>query len=991
MPIAQVRTGRLAPPLLILLILIGCNRTPTDPDGAPSSSDAVASSDGDGNDLKSALDQAERLIEQDAFDDAAKQLYELMIRHGDDARAKLLTAKVEAARGNTDASIEIASSIDPASKEGREAVSLRSDGLLKLGRPSEAADVLIAALADRGDVTAWRHQAWQLLNQVGRRHAASEQASHLCRLGLATEPELFSLICRKFSFPSPEMMQTGSLPDQLFRPGLAMARWHFSRGDHTQALMQLAGQATTSFESFEAEAFYGRLLAETQDWEAFRKWLSKVSDDAKQFSDYWSALGVFFSDNLSHEAAARVLMESIRRDPTDGVCYQRLSKAMTAYGLRDDGEQFRVHGITVEQSIQLANHLASHPTSQDTRKQLAQLILKLGRPFETLAWTATMIPKSAFGPRQQIIAQRTQLLKDPAIDAMVEESSLIGMDPDQFQFQASLDNLIQRDSVVRSPAKMQPREIMATPRLVNRAEESGLDFSYYKDVTIDLKTIPIHESLGGGIAAFDFDLDGNTDLYLAQGSGDPPTDQCTRSNQMYRNVDTRFVDCTRQASADDTNYSTGLAAGDVNQDGFLDLFLGSLGHNRLLINNGDGTFRESTEQLGAFDDRFTSSIAVADLNGDALPDLFEANYIEMEGGFDLPQPGPDGHLVLPAPLSHFPGMDRWFENLGDGTFRAHDITRDIANPGTSLGLVVTDFQSDGKNEVFVGIDVRPNHFLTQTGTNSFVNAADALGLANGFEGAANGCMGIATGDFNRDGQFDMQIANYYLEPANLYLQNESGNFTDQAMRFGLAPPTRRYVGFGTKAVDFDRNGFLDFIVSNGHIFDVRYKGEAYQMEPQVFLSDGRQLQLADVDDPSGYWDKTYLGRTIAMLDYDRDGATDFVISHLDQPHALLHNETSAGGSWIQLELIGTQTERDAIGTKVTLTSGQSTYTQWVTAGDGYLCSDEPVVSFAIADASPDSKVSLDVQWPSGVLQSLSDVSPGRRYLIVEGHEGMLQR
>ena len=412
--------------------------------------------------------------------------------------------------------------------------------------------------------------------------------------------------------------------------------------------------------------------------------------------------------------------------------------------------------------------------------------------------------------------------------------------------------------------------------------------------------------------------------------------------------------------------------------------MGSLGHNRLLINNGDGTFREQTSRLGAFADRFTASVAIADINNDRLPDLFESNYIEMEGGFALPKVGPDGKLISPTPLSHYPESDRWFENLGNGEFQLHEITRSIANPGTSLGLVITDFQSDGKNEVFVGIDVRPNHLLVQNGDNSFVNVADTNGLANGFSGAANGCMGIATGDFNRDGRFDLQIANYALEPANLYLQNDSGDFIDYSIRYGLAAATHPYVGFGTKAVDFDRNGFLDFIVTNGHIFDVRDKGEPYQMAPQVLMSDGRSLSLTEVEDDSGYWDKTYLGRTIAMLDYDRDGATDFLIGHLDQPLALLHDETHAEGDWIQVELIGTTSERDAIGAKLSLTVDDTPYVEWVTAGDGYFCSDEPVSRFAFPKTQPDASVRLQVHWPSGLVQDVGAIKANHRYLVIEG-------
>jgi hypothetical protein len=440
---------------------------------------------------------------------------------------------------------------------------------------------------------------------------------------------------------------------------------------------------------------------------------------------------------------------------------------------------------------------------------------------------------------------------------------------------------------------------------------------------------------------------------------------------------------------DDFNYSSGLAAGDVNQDGFPDLLLAALGRNRLLINSGDGTFRDVTYQLGPIADRFTSSVAIADINGDALPDLFEANYIEMADGFALPKTDANGKLVLPTPLSHFADSDRWFENLGTNQFEMHEITREVAKPGTSLGLVITDFDADGKNEVFVGNDVRPNHYLVQRGNNQLVNVADAKGVANGFDGASNGCMGIATGDFDRNGTLDMQIANYSLEAANLYLQTDNGTFIDQSRRYGLAEPTYPNVGFGTKAVDVDRNGFLDLIVSNGHIFDLRDSGEAFQMAPQLLMSDGQQFKLVDVDDESGYWDGKYLGRTIALLDYDRDGATDFLVGHLDQPLALLHNETSTTGGWLQIELVGTTSERDAIGTRVDLTIGNRRYSEWNVAGDGYFSSDEAVITFALD--LPDPTLQIDVHWHSGLNQTFSNLTPNQRILIVEGDQQALQR
>ncbi len=333
-------------------------------------------------------------------------------------------------------------------------------------------------------------------------------------------------------------------------------------------------------------------------------------------------------------------------------------------------------------------------------------------------------------------------------------------------------------------------------------------------------------------------------------------------------------------------------------------------------------------------------------------------------------------------MSYSAAQDRWFENLADGRFRVHEITPEIAQPGTSLGVVITDFQSDGKNEVFVGNDVRPNHLLVQSSENLFVNMADLKGVANGFDGGAKGCMGIATGDFNRDGKIDIQIANYLDEEANLYLQTSNGNFMDNSERYGLADATRPYVGFGTKAVDIDRNGFLDFIVTNGHVFDMQKFGEAYQMPPQLLMSDGIRFQPAEVDDDSGYWNEKYLGRTIASIDFDRDGALDFIIGHLDKPLALLGDETQTSGGWLQLELVGTLSERDAIGTQIVLTIEDSQYMQWVTAGDGYLCSDEPVQTFGFEPSN--QRGQIEVRWPSGLRQTFESVACGHRYLIVEG-------
>lgn len=925
---------------------------------------------------------AKQLHERGDLVGSANAISKLLIQSPEHVEGKLFAANLEVERGNYELASEIAGSIPIDSAQGRVALDVRVTALAKAAQYSAAADALLAGIQHNNEVPRWRQEAWRLLNQVGRREEASRQAMALCRMGLVSDQLLLSLINQGRSFPTPEMIPDGKA--DLFSEGLGRARWHYSCGDFELGLAALADENKHGFQTPAAEALYGRLLAERQRWDEFRLWSGRTMPATKDFNDYWAGIGTYFVDNRHFEGAARALLEAVYRDPTDRISIQRLFSVMGSLGRPEDAEQFKFRGLEISNTEKESQTLYRTPNNLEARNRLARDLMELDRPFETLAWTQTLLPASAIGPRQVIDKQRSDLQQNPVAMKMAHESALLGIDPSQFQLDAAWDELLQSDVHVQQ--QPQHRDIAAQVRLVNRATELGLNFQWYKDVEIDLVSIPIHESLGGGIAVLDYDLDGWPDVYLAQGSGDPPTDHATRSNSLFRNVVNRFHDTTLASGAEDYNYSSGIAAGDVNQDGFPDLYLSSLGHNRLLINNGDGTYQDKTAQLGPCDDRFSTSVAIADINGDRLPDLFEANYIEMEGGFALPSTGPDGKLVSPTPLSHYADSDRWFEQLGNGQFSMHEIGREIAKPGTGLGVVVTDFDSDGKNEVFVGNDVRPNHLLVQTSNNGLVNVADSKGLANGFDGVANGCMGIATGDFDRNGALDLQIANYSLESANLFLQTPAGSFVDQARRYGLTEPTYINVGFGTKAADLDRNGFLDFIVTNGHIFDVRHLGEPYQMAPQLFLSTGDQLHLERVQDEAGYWDSTYLGRSLTRWDYDRDGATDFLVGHLDQPLAVLHNETKATGGWIQLELVGTASERDAIGARVDLAIGQTQQSEWVVAGDGYLSSDEPYLDFAFAEDQPIGQ--FVVRWPSGAHQTFRNVQRNHRYLVVEGDPEM---
>ncbi|WP_372896261.1 FG-GAP-like repeat-containing protein [Stieleria sp.] len=998
--------------LLVLHGLPGCGSAGSDgandalspvrhaTDGAPSETgddsggrqhDASQASLSDGDDGLAAAKAAWRAGDLDvAFNLLSKHL----IKTPEDPATLLLASQVELARGNRSTAIELAEAIDPKSPEAGEATKFLVQQSIEASRPEDAIDRLIKALDQNltspDQTVQWRHQLWALLNRTGRRQEASAHADVLCRSGHFNRALLISLLRRNESYP---MALKDKAPQSVFYPGLGLARWHFSQGEFEQALDQLQNPVPATFPPA-AKALVGRLLAETQATEPFVQWYSRCDDATMQFSDYWVALGIYFYDQHQFQASARALLEGIAIDPTDDDACHRLSRVLAALNRAEDAAVIREHAIRVAVLRAVAKQLAVQPTDPDLVETLPEKLLTLGRPFESIGWALLDVSRSNTAKQNALLQQREMLRNQPEVLRMPTEIALAEIDRNEFAMSEAIDALAaaassstiaDRSALAGDKRSETPQAIPAAapaPTLENVAAQVGIDFQWYHAAEIDLASIPLHQMMGGGIAVCDYDLDGDPDVYFGQGSGDPPSGRSTRSNQLYRNLDGHFTNVTTDSAVEDDRYSTGIAAGDVNQDGFPDLFLGALGDNRLLLNCGDGTFRDATAALGTCSPQFTSSVAIADLTGDAIPELYECVYVEMEGGFRLPERDPQGRELVPNPNDFFAEADRWYAGRGDGRFELRELDRSQIEPGTSLGLVITDIDSDGQNDVFVANDARPNHLLMHFGEPPVRDVAVLKGLAFGFRGYSNACMGIATGDFNRDGRFDLAITNYADEPNNHFLQGDSGVFSDFATRYQINQPSEPYVGFGIKAIDLHRNGWLDFFVTNGHVFDQRDRGKPFQMPPQVLLNQATKFVASDVTDSSGYWQGRYVGRSLAKIDFDGDHDVDFLVGHLDAPVALLANKTERIGNGIQLELVGTHSERDAIGTRVVVTAAGQTWTDWVTAGDGYFCSDEPVLDFGIGSAERID--AIEVHWISGHRQVYRDLAVNQRLLLVEG-------
>ena len=512
------------------------------------------------------------------------------------------------------------------------------------------------------------------------------------------------------------------------------------------------------------------------------------------------------------------------------------------------------------------------------------------------------------------------------------------------------------------------------------ASQKELEFNYKSGAVAGSGIFYIHHQTGGGIGVLDFDRDGWPDCYCVQSGGEPMDSRGSDPNELFRNLSgERYVAVGQTSRTDDRGYGAGIAASDVNQDGFVDLVVANIGVNVVFVNNGDGTFRRF--QLSD-ESHWTTSIATGDLSGDGLPEIVEVNYTDAPKAFQHPCRGDSPDC---SPKRYLAQPDLIYSVQANGQISMSGLTKSLeTRRGHGFGALIGDFDQQAGNELFVVNDTDENHFWLPTvdsGQQKLVDVASLRGCATGIGGARRGCMGLAVGDFDRNGSFDFHVTNFMNEESDLYLQLSS-SFQNETSAYRMVTATTQMVGWGTQAVDFDHDGWTDLAVLNGNVVDVSSKGIAYKMKPQIFRHEGNHFQLLDAQDES-YWSKPALGRALASTDFDRDGRVDLIAGHLDSAVALLENQ-STDGHFLQLVLVGTASERDAIGATLKVTTNQGQFVNCQTGGDGFLCTNEPLLDFGLGNAT--RVKSLEIQWPSGQTQVLSNLVIDQRYLVVEDQE-----
>ena len=525
-------------------------------------------------------------------------------------------------------------------------------------------------------------------------------------------------------------------------------------------------------------------------------------------------------------------------------------------------------------------------------------------------------------------------------------------------------------------------------RLSDVTRQAGIRFDHHSGA-FGKKYLP--ETLGPGCAFLDYDNDGWQDILFVDGCDWPGHDRgqsAHSSLRLYRNNrDGTFSDVTRKASLDVKMYGLGVAVGDYNNDGFADIYVTGVGQNRLLKNTGRGVFEDVTKQSGLGNRLgFSSSCLWFDYDRDGWLDLFVCNYVRWSPETDIFCSADGLHKSYCTPEAYH-GTTCWlFHNRGDGTFE--DVTAKAGvfdSSSKSLGVAMIDYDRDGWPDLFVANDTQPNKLYRNGRNGAFQEVALRAGVAFSADGKARAGMGVDAADFDNSGRSSVVVTNFDREMLALYRGSGDGSFSDLAPETNLGRDTLHSLGFGCFFFDANLDGNLDLLVVDGHIDDLMEKvtDTPYAQQPHLFMNDGHG-GLRDVAyEVGGGFANPKIGRGAAYGDIDNDGDLDILITTNRGPAFLYRNDQYAGNRSLHLNLVGTKSNRSAIGSRVRIHYGEGrTASRHVKSGSSYLSQSELPVTFGTGKHGLVNLVVIE--WPSGLVQEFKNVRSGLRYTVSEG-------
>ena len=499
-----------------------------------------------------------------------------------------------------------------------------------------------------------------------------------------------------------------------------------------------------------------------------------------------------------------------------------------------------------------------------------------------------------------------------------------------------------------------------------------------------------NETMGSGVCLLDYDNDNDLDIYFCQGAPLPGWDKSIQlANKLFRNDGGTWTDMSKDAGVADESYSIGCACGDVDNDGDVDLYVTNFGTDKFYMNNGDGTFSDQTNISGLKNDAWASSAVFFDMDQDGWLDLYVTNYVEFKTNKN-PWCGErqSGRRAYCDP-DIFKGMtDKLFRNLGNGTFMNISQSSGISKyKGKGLGVAYGDIDHDGDLDLYIANDKVMNHLFINNSNGTFSEDALFSGVGYNENGRAEAGMGVDFSDVNMDGWLDLFVTNFSGESNTLYINDKSGSFVDQTFRAGLGQLSLNYLGFGTKFVDFNYDGYQDIFVVNGHVIDNIHhfnKDYTHAQKKQIFLGDGTGFFQEAISEKLGDTNIPSVGRGAAFGDIDNDGDMDIVISNNNGKANLLIRKGHPNSNWIGFELVGTTSNKDGIGTWLEIETNGIKQTQFVNPGGSYLASNDKRILFGLGKNQSIDK--LVIKWPSGQNSQFEKIKTNHYYRIEEGDD-----